>query len=500
MSVRPIVLLGDPRLRLKGKPVDSFGKYLHELLDDLAHTMRDAPGRRARRAAARRGAAGLRHRGRGPAPRAGQPADRPGDRRRPRPRGLPVDPGLRRLRDPPRAGLGRRPEPPRPEDQGRRVRAARSGAPARARPPRRQALHRLPRLDGRADGRSARATRTTRRSARRRAPWRDRPRAGARVRCGPSSSAAARSAVRASGASTRTPTVELVGVVTAPPRPAGRKLTSVATPDRRRWPRELGVAHDPDARRGCATRRRSPRSSRSSPELIVLADYGQIVPAGPARARARRAQPPSVDAAAPPRRDADPGHDPGRRPRDRRHADADGRGARHRPDRRPGAGRPIAPRRDRAASWRRGWRRWAPTCWRRSLGPWLRGELREHPQPTVGATLTRPLRREDGRLDLSLPAEELERQVRAYQPWPGSFVETRNGRLIGLDVERRRPSEHRAVRALRARVGLATGDGTLLLHEVQPAGGRRMPWVEYLRGRPGIVGSDVLADRLTALR
>ncbi len=44
MSVRPIVMLGDPRLRLKGKPVDSFGKYLHELLDDLAHTMRDAPG------------------------------------------------------------------------------------------------------------------------------------------------------------------------------------------------------------------------------------------------------------------------------------------------------------------------------------------------------------------------------------------------------------------------------------------------------------------------
>ncbi|TAK02218.1 MAG: peptide deformylase [Chloroflexota bacterium] len=44
MSVRPILLLGDPRLRLKGQPVDSFGKYLHELLDDLAATMRDAPG------------------------------------------------------------------------------------------------------------------------------------------------------------------------------------------------------------------------------------------------------------------------------------------------------------------------------------------------------------------------------------------------------------------------------------------------------------------------
>ena len=44
MSVRPIVLLGDPRLRLKGLPVDSFARPLHELLDDLTHTMRDAPG------------------------------------------------------------------------------------------------------------------------------------------------------------------------------------------------------------------------------------------------------------------------------------------------------------------------------------------------------------------------------------------------------------------------------------------------------------------------
>jgi peptide deformylase len=44
MSVKPIVLLGDPRLRLKGEPVDSFGRYLHELLDDLTDTMRHAPG------------------------------------------------------------------------------------------------------------------------------------------------------------------------------------------------------------------------------------------------------------------------------------------------------------------------------------------------------------------------------------------------------------------------------------------------------------------------
>lgn len=44
MSVRPIILLGDPRLRLKGLPVDSFGRFLHELLDDMTETMRKAPG------------------------------------------------------------------------------------------------------------------------------------------------------------------------------------------------------------------------------------------------------------------------------------------------------------------------------------------------------------------------------------------------------------------------------------------------------------------------
>jgi peptide deformylase len=44
MSVKPIVLLGDARLRLRGETVDSFGKYLHELLDDLTDSMRHAPG------------------------------------------------------------------------------------------------------------------------------------------------------------------------------------------------------------------------------------------------------------------------------------------------------------------------------------------------------------------------------------------------------------------------------------------------------------------------
>src|SRR5664280_3161093 len=44
MSVLPILTLGDPRLRLRGQPVETFNKFLHGLIDDLTATMRHAPG------------------------------------------------------------------------------------------------------------------------------------------------------------------------------------------------------------------------------------------------------------------------------------------------------------------------------------------------------------------------------------------------------------------------------------------------------------------------
>ena len=75
----------------------------------------------------------------------------------------------------------------------------------------------------------------------------------------------------------------------------------------------------------------------------------------------------------------------------------------------------------------------------RSLEPWLRGDLPATPQPEEGATLTRPLRREDGRLDPALPAADLERRVRAYLPWPGTFLE------VGRRAPRRRRRVRRAI-------------------------------------------------------
>ena len=131
---------------------------------------------------------------------------------------------------------------------------------------------------------------------------------------------------------------------------------------------------------------------------------------------------------------------------------------------------------------------------RRALPEWLAGRLEPRPQPSEGVTLTRPLRREDGRLDFLADAAQLERQVRAYQPWPGSFMETSEGRLIVWKA-RVAPVEAGDVAGRLATMAdgglaLATGDGRLVLDEVQLAGGRQMAPAELLRGRPRLVGAS----------
>jgi methionyl-tRNA formyltransferase len=124
-----------------------------------------------------------------------------------------------------------------------------------------------------------------------------------------------------------------------------------------------------------------------------------------------------------------------------------------------------------------------------TLPAWMAGSATVRAQPDEGATLTRPLRREDGRLDATRPVAELARQIRAYQPWPGSWLETPGGRLT---VWAARPAPGRTANPgdlLHSDgLGLATVDGVLELLEVQPAGGGRMSGVELLRGRPGLVG------------
>jgi methionyl-tRNA formyltransferase len=133
---------------------------------------------------------------------------------------------------------------------------------------------------------------------------------------------------------------------------------------------------------------------------------------------------------------------------------------------------------------------------RRTLGPWLDGRIAPVPQPLEGATTTRPFRRADGRLDPDAPVEELERRVRALQPWPGSWVETVAGRLTIWRAEAVPGWEAGAAAqpGVFGRFGLHARDGYLALREVQPAGGKRMTFEELVRGRPAIVGSSVVRE------
>jgi methionyl-tRNA formyltransferase len=131
-----------------------------------------------------------------------------------------------------------------------------------------------------------------------------------------------------------------------------------------------------------------------------------------------------------------------------------------------------------------------------TLGPWLAGEIAAVQQGDEGATLTRPLRRDDGRLDPTRGIDFLDRQIRAFQPWPGTFVETQLGRVKILDARPLDAGSSRTpgqlIRLPANRLALAARDGLLELVDVQPAGGRRMSGAELLRGRPTLAGSMVL--------
>lgn len=131
---------------------------------------------------------------------------------------------------------------------------------------------------------------------------------------------------------------------------------------------------------------------------------------------------------------------------------------------------------------------------RRSLGPWLAGLLPAIPQDDAAATRTRPFKREDGRLDASRPAAELERRVRAHAPWPGSFVDTDLGRLIVHDasVVPAQPGDTPGrVVAEADGLALSTVDGRLRIDQAQLAGRRATDAAALRRGAPGLVGQTV---------
>jgi methionyl-tRNA formyltransferase len=270
------------------------------------------------------------------------------------------------------------------------------------------------------------------------------------------------------------PAVEVVGVVTAPPRPAGRGRSHRPTP--------VGAwAAERDLPTLTPARLRSPDAVAEivelAPALLVLADYGQLVPSsllGLPRHGALNLHPSLL----PRHRGASPipaailagdaqtgvtlmrmdtGLDTGPIIAQRAVALT---------------GEEVAPKLEHQLSII------AAQLLADSLADWLAARIEPQPQPAEGVTTTRPLKREDGRLDPSQPAAALERQVRAYQPWPGSWLDIGGERVL---VWRARVIEA----APEGTLALPASDGTLELLEVQPAGGRRMSGADFARGRLG---------------
>ena len=133
-----------------------------------------------------------------------------------------------------------------------------------------------------------------------------------------------------------------------------------------------------------------------------------------------------------------------------------------------------------------------------TLPDYFAGELHPHEQDDKLATYAPLLKKSDGRLDFMRSAIELERQIRAYEPWPASFFEWGNRRIIirkacALADDTLAPG---TVGQIDNNPAIGANPGTLLLKIVQPAGKNEMLANDFLRGAGGILHTNLLSNRV----
>jgi methionyl-tRNA formyltransferase len=119
----------------------------------------------------------------------------------------------------------------------------------------------------------------------------------------------------------------------------------------------------------------------------------------------------------------------------------------------------------------------------RALDGLARGGLAPRPQPRDGVTYAGKLRREEARLDWRHPAAALERQVRAFDPWPGAYFEGRGERIRVLSAD----ADPRSVDAspgtvLDENLTIACGEGVFRPLRLQRPGRAALETAAFLRG------------------
>ena len=118
------------------------------------------------------------------------------------------------------------------------------------------------------------------------------------------------------------------------------------------------------------------------------------------------------------------------------------------------------------------------------------GQASATAQPDEGATYAKKIEKEEGRIDWSRPAAQIDRQLRALNPWPGCFATIGGERLRVLEAV----PEVDAVSAVSGTVldehlRVACGEGVLRITRLQKAGGKSMDADAFLRGHPLHVGA-----------
>jgi len=118
-----------------------------------------------------------------------------------------------------------------------------------------------------------------------------------------------------------------------------------------------------------------------------------------------------------------------------------------------------------------------------TLPDYLSGKIQPVPQPEEGSTYAPMLKKEEGQLDFTRSAEELERRVRAFNPWPGAFMDF-DGTLLKVHRAHVEAGEAEAGQRLiyRDQPAVGAGNGLLILDEVQPAGKKTMSGKAFLAG------------------
>ena len=136
-----------------------------------------------------------------------------------------------------------------------------------------------------------------------------------------------------------------------------------------------------------------------------------------------------------------------------------------------------------------------------ALPCWLRGELTPQPQNEAEATYSGAVSKEEGEIDWHLPAIDIWRRVRAFQPWPGCYTRWRGKQLKIIEAVPL-PGEKTlevgqvvaltpAMENLEAVFGVRTGDGILGVCQVQLEGKRAMSAAEFLRGQRQFIGTFI---------